>query len=626
MPDLPLPKPPKPKGLSNTSAGRVQSPVQSNPDQTKANPTPPPSRLVTQSSSSNVTAASPTSAAPSTGANTKPPAVVTALHSVAPTGIPTGANKPDLSNNPKHQPRSNKPVLDDSSKMTTLEGAKSKPLKAVTQNQTQMPPPAPPSASQASVPPQKPTPAKPKRSFMSKLPFIFGGLAVLLVVVVLGFKFLGGKKTTPITPSPEESQVGMNGATNSSGGLEGSGAQAGQANPTEAVELEYWGLWEPEAVMQPLISEFEQTYPGISIRYVKQSPKNYRERLQTAIASGNGPDVFRYHATWVPMLKDDLAPLPASVVSASEFKNTFYPVASRMLQVDGQLVGLPLEYDGLVLFYNQDILTAAGEKPPASWAQVRSLASKLTLREGNKIKRAGIALGTAENTDHFSDILALLMLQNGADLTQPNSPEVRDALIFYTNFVKTDKVWSQNLPSSTLAFARGEAAMFLAPSWRAHEIKNINPELKFAATSVPQVTEDNHLAWASFWAEGVNKHNKKHIDAAWQFLKFMTEKEVQKKFFAEAAKTRMFGEPYARVDLAQELADDPILGGLMVDAPKAVSWYMASNTFDNGLNDQIIKYYKDAVNALLEGKSIDKVLPTLSQGVNEVLSQYNAEN
>jgi multiple sugar transport system substrate-binding protein len=279
----------------------------------------------------------------------------------------------------------------------------------------------------------------------------------------------------------------------------------------------------------------------------------------------------------------------------------------------------------LILYYNKDILQAANESPPTSWAQLGSLATKLTLKEGSKIKRSGVALGTAENTDHFSDILATLMLQNGADLTQPNSPEVRDALIYYTNFVKSTKVWDETMPNSVMAFARGEAAMMLAPSWRAHEIRGINPELKFATAPLPQVTEDNVVTWGTYWAEGVNKRSK-HADEAWEFLRYLVDKDVEKDFFASASKVRMFGEPYARVDLASELADDPILGSLMSDAPKADSWYMCSNTFDNGINHQIIKYYKDAVNAILSGKSIEKVLPTLDQGVKQVLSQYDVTN
>jgi len=639
MSDLPQPKPPKPSGLNtppgasgvggNTPGSQIRPPASLN--QRTSQPTSgqlkvtPPSPLKPPQATSTSTPKVPPPA--------KPPAAVTALHSVMPSGIPEGANKVEDETDKLPTPSLEKPTLSSGAKVTAKTRAGvGGGNRVIGGNQAVMTPPpsAPPPTPSHQTPkvssppnkekPGKPAkPAKPKKSFLSKLPFIFGGLAILLVVGVVAFKFFGGKsKTTPTTPGGSATAP----AENNPGGQTGGQAGAGEVAPGETVELEYWGLWEPEEVMQVAIDEFEQNHPGVSIRYVKQSPKNYRERLQTAIASGNGPDMFRYHATWVPMMADDLAPLPASIMSPSEFQETFYSIATKQLQYNGQLVGLPLEYDGLMLFYNKDILQAANESPPTSWAQVRSLAAKLTLKEGNKIKRAGIALGTAENTDHFSDILGLLMLQNGADLTNPDSPEVRDALIFYTNFVKTDGVWDETLPNSTVAFARGEAAMMLAPSWRAHEIKNINPELKFATAPLPRVVEENTITWASYWAEGVNKQGKNQ-DMAWQFLKFLTSKEMQKKLFAQASTVRAFGEPYSRVDLAAELSQDPILASLMTDATKADSWYLCSNTFDNGINDQIIKYYKDAVNALLSGKDITKVLPTLSQGVQEVLSQYN---
>ena len=41
------------------------------------------------------------------------------------------------------------------------------------------------------------------------------------------------------------------------------------------------------------------------------------------------------------------------------------------------------------------------------------------------------------------------------------SKESQDALSFYTNFVKEDKVWDDKLPSSTVAFAIGYVAVML---------------------------------------------------------------------------------------------------------------------------------------------------------------------
>src|SRR5690606_40319838 len=102
--------------------------------------------------------------------------------------------------------------------------------------------------------------------------------------------------------------------------------------------------------------------------------------------------------------------------------------------------------------------------PPTTWAELRTLASQLTVRSGNQIQRGGLAIGNASNVEHYGDIIGLLMLQNGADPAVPTSPEARDALLFYTNFAKVDQVWDENLPSSPVAFARGDAAMMFAPS------------------------------------------------------------------------------------------------------------------------------------------------------------------
>lgn len=404
-------------------------------------------------------------------------------------------------------------------------------------------------------------------------------------------------------------------------------AQPGAAQSTQAAVLTYWGLWEPSAVLEEVIADYEQANPGIKIDYRVQSHKDYRERLQTAIASGNGPDIFRYHAAWVPMLATDLAVLPASVMTAADFQATFYPVAAEQLQVDGKIVGLPIMYDSLVLYYNQDILQTAGVGPPATWAELKQLANELTVpadkntRSSTGIQRSGLAIGNASNVDHFSDILALLILQNGGDPGEPAFTEVRDALTFYTNFVTEDAIWNSTLPSSTVAFARGDAAMMFAPSWRAHEIMALNPSLKFGLAPLPQLSEEK-IAWANYWAEGVNEKSQNKT-AAWNFLKYLTSAEVMKKLYSAQAQVRTFGEPYSRQDLASELQADPYVGAILKDAPSASGWFMSSATHDNGLNDNIIDYYAAAVNAVLAGEEIDKVLVTLESGVKQELRQYS---
>jgi len=450
-----------------------------------------------------------------------------------------------------------------------------------------------------------PQPAVAKPGLPMKMIAIIAG--VLLLLGIIGFaawSFLAGSGTTTTSTNNDKPST--------------------PAAPSKQVAIEYWGLWEPSSVMDNVFNEFEKQNPGVTINYRQQSSKDYRTRLETAIASGNGPDLFRFHASWVPMLKDELAPMPNSVMDVATYQKTFYPIATYQLQFNGQIVGIPLMYDGLALYYNEDIFKTADIQPAKTWSELQTQAVKLTVKQNNRIQRAGIALGNAENVEHFSDVIALLMLQNGADLRKPNSAETRDALLFYVNFVKQLSVWDTTLPSSTVAFARGDAAMMIAPSWRAFEIQQANPDLKFGMAPVPQLPESTRITWGTYWAEGVNNKGK-NKDVSWALLKYMSSATVMKQLHADQAKVRSFGEIYSRTDLAEELAANPKLEAFLQDAPYAQSGYLNSYTHDAGVNDQLIQYYKDAVNALLQGKKTEDVLDTLDKGTQQVLRQYSAE-
>jgi len=392
----------------------------------------------------------------------------------------------------------------------------------------------------------------------------------------------------------------------------------------QEVTLTYWGLWEPESVMSSLIADYQKSHPQVKINYSRQSHKDYRERLQSALAREEGPDIFRFHNTWLPMMKKELAPLPPETAQSLNLSGNFYPVVSSDLKIESKFYGVPLEFDALSLFYNTKIFQTAGKKPPASWEELRRTALDLTVRDGSgRIEVAGVALGTTNNVDHFSDILGLMMLQNGVDLKQPSGSLGEDALRFYSLFVNTDRVWDSTLPSSTYAFATGKVAMFFAPSWRVHDVSNINPDLGFKTAPVPQLP-DTKVAWATFWVEGVSLKSK-HQKEAWEFLSYMASKETLKKFYNNAAKVRGFGEPYPRKDMAQELEDDPLVGSFVKQGSYAQSWYLCSRTHDNGLNDKMIKYFEDAVNSVVQRKSASKALITVAQGVSQILGRYGIQ-
>lgn len=425
-------------------------------------------------------------------------------------------------------------------------------------------------------------------------PFLIIGLFLLLAVLVLvGIKIIGGSA-----------------ASKNSG------------------EIVWWSLWESESVVQPLISAYESSHPGVKITYVEQSKEDYRERLTNSLAKNEGPDIFTFHNTWVPMFKSELDALPSSVMTAADYSKNFYPVITSDLSYGNSIVGIPLGYDALTLFINEDIFAKAGKNPPSNWDDLRTLAKELTIKDEKGIAQSGVALGRTENVDHWQEILALLMIQNGVDLNNPVGKNAEDALKFFTLFASVDGVWDTTLPTSTQAFEAGKLAMYFAPSWRAFEIQTKNPELKFRTVPLPQLPKDvpdeADISYSTYWAQGVwSKSSSKA--SSWDLLSYLASTESLQKLYQNESATRIFGEAYPRMDMAGLLGGHPVLGSIIVQAPGARSWYLASRTFDGetGINTQVSNYFKDAVNAVADGdKTETEALETVSMGVRQVLSQY----
>lgn len=396
------------------------------------------------------------------------------------------------------------------------------------------------------------------------------------------------------------------------------------------VELTWWGLWEEKSIVEPLIEEYQENHPGVTINYIKQSPQDYRLRLNSSLAkgAGSGPDIFRFHNTWVPMFKNELAPVPLDIMDSSAFSQNFYPFVRTDLASGGQPVGIPLMTDGLALYINERIFEENNVSIPVTWQDLRNAAVALTERgENGKIVQAGVSLGTVNNVDNWQDILSLMFLQNNADLNNPSDKKAEDALLFYTLFEKTDKVWDETLPSSTVAFSGGKLAMYIGPSWRVFEIKKLNPNLGFKIVPVPQLPkstpDEKDVSWATYWVEGVWQGSTAKREAL-EFLKFLSGKEQLEAMYNNAAQIRLFGEIPSRRDMATARLEDPYIGAYLRQAETAKTWYLSGNTNDGetGINSRLSKYFEDAVNSAREGDNMEGILETLTQGVKQVLGSY----
>lgn len=442
----------------------------------------------------------------------------------------------------------------------------------------------------------------------SKLPIIFGAIGIFLVVFISLFFLLSSRNSKKVQKAPQN------------------------------VSLTYWGLWEEKEVMEPLIKEYQQKNPNVTIVYEKKTEKDYRKKLLTWISNGQGPDIFRFHNTWMPELllpdpgntqKIALSTLPETLMTYEEYQNTFYPIHVKDLTSPAKkkIYGLPLMVDSLVMVVNEDLLKKAGISTiPTNWDEMISAASQVTVKgKDNTFITSGFAAGTAGNVEHFSDIFGLMLLLNGGNLFHLDAPEGVGTLEAYRKFAEEpNNVWSDTMSNSITSFAQGRVGIIFAPSWEIHTIKATSPDLKIIVAPIPAPPGGTQLSLATYWAEGVSIKSKNQ-EEAWKFLLFLASKESQTKLYEVQSAVRMFGAAYSRMDLASLLIQDQYLGPVIKQASedKLKSFPLISNTFDDGLNDEVIRFLANAINGSSQGVSYTESMKRAKEGVDLLFQRYN---
>jgi sn-glycerol 3-phosphate transport system substrate-binding protein len=306
--------------------------------------------------------------------------------------------------------------------------------------------------------------------------------------------------------------------------------------PKENVELTFYY---PIAVGGPLTAtiegmakEFTQLHPHITVKPVYTgSYADTTVKAQAGVQSKNPPDVAVLLSTELYSLLDMDAILPLDDFIAKEsgdYLSDFYPAFMANSQTEGHTYSIPFQRSTIVLYYNKELFKAAGldpEKAPQTWEEMRDYAKKLT-KDGTwglEIPVSGFAYWMFQT----------FALQNGDNLMSPDgkkvmfdTPENVEALQFWSDLAMKDKVMPQGVtewgtvPSD---FIEGKTAMMYHTTGNLSNVKN-NAKFDFGVSFLPQnKSYGSPTGGGNFYIfKGINE---KKQEAAWEFIKFMTETE-----------------------------------------------------------------------------------------------------
>ncbi|RMD51959.1 extracellular solute-binding protein [Candidatus Parcubacteria bacterium] len=399
----------------------------------------------------------------------------------------------------------------------------------------------------------------------------------------------------------------------------GAGCLGGNKSKTMAEKptIEIWRVFDDDDTFQQIIDDYRAIHPNVSIKYRRLRYDEYQDELIRAMAEGRGPDIFSVHNTWLPAYQDLIEPIPESTtvsyyetqgtlrketvvvekteksITIPKLKSTFVDQVAEDVVLsketksgtESKIYGLPLAMDSLALFYNKDLLNAAGiPTPPETWKEFQEDVIKLTTYNNDgEITQSGAALGTP-NIDRATDIVSVLMMQNGTEMTDSRGriafaaiPDDApsgiypsyDAVSFYTDFANPTKevyTWNDDLGNSFDAFVNGKTAFYLGYSYNISKIRTTAPKLNFGVAKLPQIEGGKQINFANYWVEVVSKQTD-ISDWAWNFLQFAASEDEVSSYLKEAQK------PTALRNLISEQIDDEFLGPFAEQTLTARSWY-----------------------------------------------------
>ncbi|WP_436762546.1 ABC transporter substrate-binding protein [Streptosporangium sp. V21-05] len=310
------------------------------------------------------------------------------------------------------------------------------------------------------------------------------------------------------------------------------------------VTLTYWAsnqgasLENDKEILTPELAKFTQQ-TGIKVNLEVVPWSDLTNNTLAAAVSGQGPDVLNIGNTNATTFQSTGAfhPFDDAALQKIGGKDRFVDSAFATAGPPGAApTSIPLYSQVYALYYNKKIFADAGLQPPATWEELVSTAQKLT---DPAKKKYGIVIpgGTVNVSMHFSYIFSEQYGGSAFDQAgKPTftSPGMVNGVKQYVDLISKHRVVNPSAAQYTDSaqaagdFARGDAAMYMAQTSGINVLKQngMEPD-QYGIVPIPAPASGTKI---SSFVAGTNLSvfkNTKHLDAALQFVKFMTSDEEQ---------------------------------------------------------------------------------------------------
>jgi ABC-type glycerol-3-phosphate transport system substrate-binding protein len=332
-------------------------------------------------------------------------------------------------------------------------------------------------------------------------------------------------------------------------GLVGCGQDRAAAGDGDRVTITFWHSFVASTIpaLEELIDRFEAEHPGIRInaQYIPTGDALV-QKLVTAVQSRTAPDVSWIHSHYLEeLVKADAVYEMATFIDGPDGlsqadMDDIYPALIQYASWQGTLYSLPMEATNLGILYNKDHFRDAGldpERPPETWEELREVSRRLAVDDNGdgRFERIGFMVpGVPADGPQGAYMMwqwTPFLWQAGGYLVNEAQTEV---LFGKEPGVEALTLWkeiyeAQNQRSFTndplTAFTSKQAAMILDGPWNLPRYPRILQGIDWGIAWLPAGPAKRATVVAGEYL-AIFKQSE-HPEAAWAFLKWMVQPEIQ---------------------------------------------------------------------------------------------------
>ncbi len=315
--------------------------------------------------------------------------------------------------------------------------------------------------------------------------------------------------------------------------LLGACSGGGKSASGDPVTIEFWHNYDAGsgqvATLERLIQEFEADHKQVKVKHVYLEWEALKNNVVSGASTGTLPDVLRGDIAFVPQFQS------LNVLEEMGALSDYKDVASGILEAPNSTARMGDQYYGIaantntkILFYNQTLLKTAGVEVPKTLDQLWDAAKSVS---GAKV------IGMVEPWTGIWNVGPYIWSEGGEVLAPDNSkadgyingPVAVKVMQKLADLYKAKALAGPSMDPGAIGdtdgWAAGTYAMELDGPWR--EKSNADAGIEYGAIPLPAGSNGSVSVLGGEDFMMFKPSDDAHKKAAWEFIKFMTDKHAQ---------------------------------------------------------------------------------------------------